>query len=94
MASTGPSDSRTRTPSPAADLPATDPVAAVLPGMDPHGWRFPWPADIPDPARPKGCLKSAGATPRQGLSVRFAEDARCLASGAPSRRTRPRAANG
>jgi hypothetical protein len=51
--------------------------------MDPPGWRFPWPADIPDPARPKGCLKSAGATPRQGLSVRFAEDARCLVSGAP-----------
>ncbi|KAH6623431.1 hypothetical protein F5144DRAFT_595602 [Chaetomium tenue] len=80
MAPTGPSESRPS--SPAANVPATNPVAAVLPGMDPPGWRWPWPADVPDPERPKSCLKSAGAT-RQPLSVRFADDARCLVSGSP-----------
>ncbi|KAH6847514.1 hypothetical protein B0I37DRAFT_354250 [Chaetomium sp. MPI-CAGE-AT-0009] len=81
MAPTGPSESRTH--SPAANPPAANPAAAVLPGMDPPGWRWRWPADVPDPNRPKSCLKSAGPT-RQGLSVRFADNARCLVSEAPA----------
>jgi hypothetical protein len=76
-------------------MDANSPVSPIL-GQDPHGWYWPIPARASDPQR-KSCLKSAksaAAAGRQGLSVRFADDAHCLVSGTvvpPHDSSRPRA---